>query len=305
VSVLGAGVGAAVALGVWAVLAGLAARRPQTASDRIAPYLEPSGVSQRRRESTTWERLVGPSVRDVVDRLQAASGGSARLEARLIAAGRDGATPGSWRLEQLAWSLGGLLLAVATVLVLDASGRPVRLPVVGVLLVTGTIVGALACDRSLTRAVERRQESIRASLPVVADLLSLAVSSGESPVAALERVARTARGPLAQECARACAAAASGVAFVVALDAMAHRVDVPSVRRFVDGIVIAVHRGTPLSDVLRAQAGDARAELYRALVESASRKELLMLVPVVFLVLPTVVLVALYPALTSLTALSP
>ena len=81
---------------------------------------------------------------------------------------------------------------------------------------------------------------------------------------------------------------------------MAARVDVPAVRRFVDGVAIAVQRGTPLADVLRAQAGDARADLHRALLEIAGRKELLMLVPVVFLVLPTVVLVALYPAISSL-----
>jgi tight adherence protein C len=95
------------------------------------------------------------------------------------------------------------------------------------------------------------------------------------------------------------------VPFVDALDALARRVDVPAVRRFVDGVVIAVQRGTPLADVLRAQSGDARADLHRALLETAGRKELQMLMPVVFLVLPTVVLVALYPAVSALGALSP
>ncbi|MFN8170119.1 MAG: type II secretion system F family protein [Candidatus Nanopelagicales bacterium] len=96
-----------------------------------------------------------------------------------------------------------------------------------------------------------------------------------------------------------------GVTFVEALDAMADRVDVPAVRRFVDGLAIAVQRGTPLADVLRAQAGDARADLHRALLEIAGKKELLMLVPVVFLIRPTVVLVALFPAISSLTVLTP
>jgi tight adherence protein C len=86
---------------------------------------------------------------------------------------------------------------------------------------------------------------------------------------------------------------------------MADRVDVPAVRRFVDGVAIAVQRGTPLADVLRAQAGDARADLHRGLLETAGRKEVLMLVPVVFLVLPTVVLVALYPAISSLSSINP
>ena len=102
---------------------------------------------------------------------------------------------------------------------------------------------------------------------------------------------------------RATRDAASGRGLVEALEAMSSRVDVPAVRRFVDGVAIAVQRGTPLADVLRAQAADARAEQHRALLEVAGRKELLMLVPVVFLVLPTVVLVALYPAITSLAVL--
>jgi len=114
-----------------------------------------------------------------------------------------------------------------------------------------------------------------------------------------------ARGPLADECRRACHDTASGVSFVDALDAMATRIGVPAVRRFVDGVAIAVQRGTPLAEVLRAQAGDARADLHRTLLEVAGRKELLMLVPVVFLVLPTVVLVALFPAVSLLSSLAP
>ena len=57
--------------------------------------------------------------------------------------------------------------------------------------------------------------------------------------------------------------------------------------------------------VLRAQAADARADHHRTLLEIAGRKEVLMLIPLVFLILPTVVLVALFPAMTALTSVSP
>jgi tight adherence protein C len=69
----------------------------------------------------------------------------------------------------------------------------------------------------------------------------------------------------------------------------------PALVRFVDGMAIAVERGTPLADVLRAQAGDAREEARRALLESGGRKEIAMLVPVVFFVLPVTVVFALFP----------
>jgi tight adherence protein C len=65
--------------------------------------------------------------------------------------------------------------------------------------------------------------------------------------------------------------------------------------RFVDGMVIAVERGTPLADVLRAQAQDVRESSRRAIMEAGGRKEIGMMVPVVFLILPITVLFAVYP----------
>ena len=73
-----------------------------------------------------------------------------------------------------------------------------------------------------------------------------------------------------------------------------------SLTRFVDGIVIAVERGTPLADVLRAQAQDVREEGRRAVMEAGGRKEIAMMVPVVFLVLPITVLFAVYPGFSFL-----
>ena len=238
-------------------------------------------------------------------RLDGMFGDGDALHHRLEAAGRHDTDPISFRFEQLLWALIATLGCGVLLTLMAVSGRAGALLPSTVLVLVAGLFGALVCDRRLSREVSRRRDSIRLGLPAVADLLALAVAAGESPVAALDRVGRIARGPLAHECRRACDEATSGVPFVDALDAMATRVDVSSVRRFVDGVVIAVQRGTPLADVLRAQAGDARADVHRALLEIAGRKEVLMLVPVVFLVLPTVVLVALFPAFASLGQLAP
>jgi tight adherence protein C len=306
-SAAGALLGGAAACGVLLVSAGVAARRPASPAERIAPYLDgPSalrGVGAHR--TPTLLRLLGPSVRELASRLDSVLGDGAALTQRLAAAGRADEATTAFRLEQVLWACAGLLVAAGSVLLLAVLGRPGAVVPSLVLVVVAGVSGALLCDRRLTRQVARRRDSVRRGLPAVADLLALAVAAGESPVAALDRVARVAHGPLASECRRACDDTASGVAFTDALDAMAARVDVPAVRRFVDGVAIAVQRGTPLADVLRAQAGDARADVHRGLLETAGRKEVLMLIPVVFLVLPTVVLVALYPAVSSLSSLSP
>ena len=58
------------------------------------------------------------------------------------------------------------------------------------------------------------------------------------------------------------------------------------------------------SDVLRAQAVDVREAGKRALLEAGGRKEVSMMLPVVFLILPVTVLFALYPGLLTLTSLA-
>jgi tight adherence protein C len=85
---------------------------------------------------------------------------------------------------------------------------------------------------------------------------------------------------------------------------MAARTSLPALARFVDGMAIAVERGTPLADVLRAQAVDVREVRKRALLEAGGRKEIQMMVPVVFLILPVTVLFALFPGLLTLTSLA-
>jgi tight adherence protein C len=72
----------------------------------------------------------------------------------------------------------------------------------------------------------------------------------------------------------------------------------------VQGLVVAIDRGTPLAGVLHAQATDVRESAKRALLEAGGQKELQMMVPVVFLILPVTVLFALYPGLLTLVSLA-
>ncbi|MGL5910837.1 MAG: type II secretion system F family protein, partial [Phycicoccus sp.] len=123
-------------------------------------------------------------------------------------------------------------------------------------------------------------------------------SAGEGAVGALERVCRLSRGELAGELGRCLADARAGANLPTALQGLADRTALPSLRRFVDGVVIAVQRGTPLADVLRAQAQDVREDSRRLLMEAGGRKEIAMMVPVVFLVLPVTVVFAVFPGIT-------
>ena len=89
---------------------------------------------------------------------------------------------------------------------------------------------------------------------------------------------------------------------LVGLDGFSH-VDVVYCFHLLDPS--AVERGTPLADVLHAQAADVREAGRRELIESAARREVLMMVPVVFLVLPVTVLFAFWPGVVGLSLVAP
>ena len=141
--------------------------------------------------------------------------------------------------------------------------------------------------------------------PTVAELLALAVGAGEGPVAALDRVVSRSRGALSGELAVVLADIRTGTPVTAALDALARRSGLPVVSRFAEGMAVAIDRGTPLAGVLHAQATDVREAGRRALIESGARKEIAMMVPVVFLVLPVTVIFAFWPGVVGLNLVTP
>ena len=230
---------------------------------------------------------------DTAQLLERVLGGTVSARRRLEQAGR-GMTLEQFRAEQVLWGGGGLLAGLAASVFLTANNgfRPVPLLI---LCLLATVGGVLLRDRWLSREVAVREERMMAEFPTIAELLALAVAAGEGAVGALERVSRISQGELARELGRALADARAGASLVLALQGIAARTSLPPLARFVDGVAIAVERGTPLAEVLRAQAVDVREAGKRALLEAGGRKEIAMMVPVVFLVLPVTVLFALFP----------
>jgi len=290
-STAGIALGAVAGSGALLIIRGLPWLRRPTLDDRLAPYLRdtprPSRLLLESRALTpfpTLERILRPALGDLTRLLDRALGGIASARRRLDAAGR-GMTLEEFRAEQVVWGGFGLLAGLGLALLSLARGSdtsPVALLVLSLLLALGGVLGR---DRWLSREVARREERMMAEFPTVAELLALAVAAGEGPAGALERLSRISQGELSRELARALADARSGANLVSALEGIAARTSLPALARFVDGVAIAVERGTPLAEVLRAQAVDVREAGRRALLESGGRKEIAMMVPVVIQVL--------------------
>jgi tight adherence protein C len=281
-------------------------RRPRL-EDRLAPYLRDVVPASRLLAAppaprSPWgalESLLAPVMSDAVRWVERLSGGTGRVRRRLDQLGA-GMRVEQFRAEQVVWGVlgaaGGVLLGVTGVVV--GSGDS-ALTVVG-LLAVGALLGVFGRDQVLTSQVQRREQRMLAEFPTVAELLALSVGAGEGAVGALERVSRTCTGELSAELRRTLAEAHAGASLVQALDQLSTRTGLPVLARFVDGVAVAIERGTPLAEVLRAQAQDVREASRRRLIEIGGRKEISMMVPVVFFVLPVTVLFAVYPGLAVL-----
>ena len=304
----GALLGAALAAGLAMVGATLTrARRPNLVG-RLQPYLRDILVPERVFLAAPTgtvpplvHRLLAPYLTRGGRLLERVLGGDASIRRRLSRSGSRMTTE-VFRAEQLLWGAAGVGVGlVAGLLALASGARPA---IVVSLVSAGALGGVLARDQALTTGVSRREKRLLAEFPAVADMLALSLAAGEGTVSALERIVRITRGELSGELGTALADARTGASLSTALGGIAERTALPPLQRFVDGIAVAIERGTPLADVLRAQAADVREADRRRLIETGGRKDILMMVPVVFLVLPVTILFALFPGFVTLQAIA-
>lgn len=264
-------------------------RRPPLLRAVRAVHSQPT-VGAHGGWSGSWRWLVEAtaSTRDLIARL---FGGRSAINTRLERAGRA-ADSEAYLLQQNAFMGLGAAAALLFVLLVSPATSPAG---VLALMALGAACGALAGDWRLGRQVRARQQRIGEQFPVAADLFALAVAAGLPPRAALAQVAPLVGGALGEELQRCVSTSGQGMTTAASLRQMAERIEQPTVGRFVESVVSALERGTPVSEVARAQALDARHESHRRLMETAGKKDVLMLIPVVFIVLPLVVVLALFP----------
>jgi tight adherence protein C len=307
----GALIGGAASSGLWLVAAVVVQSRRPSLVDRVGPYLHDlprSGRSATMRRigndpGSVARAVFGPSLTRLAGGIERILGGSAAIRRRLQRLGSE-LTVEEFRIQQVLWGA-ATCAGTATAILLWSAQRGLA-PVSGLIACGAAFVaGVLARDQALGTAVRRREEQIIAEFPTIADLLALSVAAGEGPVAAIERVVKRSEGELSRDLARVLGEVRTGTPVTRAFDALAARTGVPILARFAEGVAVALDRGTPLVDVLHAQAADVREAGRRVLIETGARKEVAMMLPVVFLILPVTVLFAFYPGVIGLDLSSP
>ena len=178
------------------------------------------------------------------------------------------------------------------------------LPMIG-FCVLAAVIGYLAPNMYLFQKGFDRTEQIKKALPDAIDLLTISVEAGLGFDSALQHVAKSTEGPLADEFARVLQEMQIGLGRSQALRALGERTTLPDLRGFVSSMVQADAFGIPIGQVLRVQSNEIRVKRRQRAEELAQKVPVKILPPLIFCILPCLFIAVMGPAaLTLLEALS-
>ena len=302
---LAVAVGVSLGIGLWTLAALVPRVGAPRLSTRVSPYVadvssEARAMLERRASepASLMTGLAAPAIARIRGLVASLLGGNAGVERRLRQAGST-STVATFRSRQLLAAVGGVGVGIAAAALALHAGTISPVIAIVIVAVAGA-VGLLAPEQVLARTARARQARIAAELPTVLEFLALSLSAGEGILDAVRRVAGAGTGELARELGRVASDVHAGSPLADALTRCASTIDLPALTRAVDQLVGALDRGTPLVDVFRAQAQDSREETKRRLIETAGKKEVAMLVPLVFLILPVTIVFAILPGIVVL-----
>jgi tight adherence protein C len=217
------------------------------------------------------------------------------LRRKIAAAGLQG----RWTVERVLAAKVAALGAGVVLAVLWLAAAPGTLAYV--LLAVALPASWFAPDAVLDGKADDRRQLIVRALPDVIDQLCIMVEAGLSFDAALARTARATPGVLGDELARTVQDVQLGTRRGAALSALAERVNVPDVRRFVSSLRQAEQYGVPVAQVLRSEGDTMRDRQSQSAAERAQKLPVKILFPLVLCILPALLVVLLGPAILELS----
>ncbi len=243
------------------------------------------------------ERVVAPAARMVTGAAVslAPAGYRERVGHRIVLAGSPRAmSVGRFFSIKVLSGLGVLSLFVAVAAI---TGLAAWAWIVAIALV---VLAFYAPDLWLSGAVEERQSKIRRELPDFLDMLTISVEAGLGFDAAIAKLVRTTRGPLAQEFARMLQQVQAGVDRASALRGMSDRTGVAELDSFIGAIIQAETFGISIASVLRVQAKEMRLKRRQYAEERAQKVPVKIVFPIILCILPATMIIVIGPAVISI-----
>lgn len=149
-----------------------------------------------------------------------------------------------------------------------------------------------------TRA-QRRMDEIDRALPELIDVLTATMEAGLGFAGSLQLVAERFGGPLGQELRLTLQEQQMGLSAEQALSHLLERCDTPSVRAFVRAVVQGESLGVSIATMMRNLATETRKRRRQNAHARIQKAPVKMLIPLVFLIFPSMLIVLLYPAVAA------
>jgi len=205
--------------------------------------------------------------------------------------------PNNWTPSQFVGvrGLAALLLGTLTfaLTMLSTVGPLQRILFVVVMVLLGFLLPGIW----LSRRIRRRQNEMVKTLPDAIDLLTISVEAGLPFDGAMQRVADKWDNEVSRAFGRVLTELRVGKSRRDALRDMAERSDVPDVTSFIAALVQADQLGISIAKVLRIQSEQMRIKRRQRAEEKAHQAPVKMLIPMTFLIFPSIWIVIIGPAI--------
>jgi tight adherence protein C len=252
-------------------------------------------MSDRKRAMRSMRGL-----RQLVERLKLTRGADAQRSADLL-------LQAGWRTSEALVVYSSIRLALPIVLAVVALvvASPFDLAVVPKLGIgiAAALAGLHAPAYVLRRFVVARHRLLNDALPDALDLLVICAESGLGLDGALNRVARE-LARFQPEMAEELHFTGLELGFLPnrrdAFQNLLKRVDIPSMRSFVNTLIQTERYGTPLAQALRLLSGEMREERMLRAEEKAARLPAVMTVPMIVFILPAMFMLLIGPAIVDI-----
>ncbi len=260
--------------------------------------LKPRNLEELELQRPLTERALKPIIRGLaglVSRFYPAN--TARsLELRLKKAGMDTtSTEFFLGVKGFVALVSALLTSLLAQAILAESGPTVfAIPL-------GLLFGFLLPDFYLGNRASARNASILKSLADALDLLTISVEAGLAFDAGVTKITEKLKGPLADEFKRASTEMRIGRSRADALRGIVERTDCKELANFISAVIQADQLGVSMSKVLRVQSETLRIERRQRAEEKAAKTPVLIMLPTVGCIFPSLFIVILAPA--ALTAM--
>ncbi|WP_109507707.1 type II secretion system F family protein [Nocardioides speluncae] len=180
-------------------------------------------------------------------------------------------------------------------------GQGTALPKLVLITVGAGAFGFVLPNILLNNAGQKRELLMQNALPDALDLLTISVEAGLGFDAALDRVAKNTKGPLAQELSRLLQEIQIGVGRMEAMRAMGERTTIKDLKSFCLAMVQADALGIPIARVLRVQSKEMRTKRRQRAEEKAQQVPVKILFPLIFFILPCLFIVIIGPVAMEIT----